>query len=156
MFVLYTFPFLMRSEWVFSRNRFRKGLMIVVNEGIQIVHALGGGTGSGMGCLLAQNIIDEYPDRVLKSYVVMPSWKVSNIQTQPYNLVLSMNHLIECFHQVYYMDNDALYCLCKEVLRLSCVNDDEMNTLIAACMSDITTSLRFVRKFGRSSARYNA
>ncbi|XP_032666073.1 tubulin beta chain-like isoform X2 [Odontomachus brunneus] len=112
-------------------------------QGIQIVHALGGGTGSGMGSLLAQNIIDEYPDRVLKSYIVMPSSKKSDIVVEPYNAVLSINHLIECIHQVFYMDNEALYYICNSVLRLLSPTHDDMNYLISICMSGITTCLRF-------------
>lgn len=145
-----------RGTCFLSRSRFQEELMIIVNEGIQIVHALGGGTGSGMGSLLAQGMIEEYPDRVLKSYVVMPSPKMSDVVVEPYNAVLSINHLIECIHQVFYMDNEALYHICNHVLRLFSPTYGDMNQLIAACMSGITTCLRFARKFGRCpNAKYN-
>ncbi|EFN81109.1 tubulin beta chain isoform X1 [Harpegnathos saltator] len=112
-------------------------------QGIQLVHALGGGTGSGMGSLLVQNLIEEYPGRVLKSYVVMPSSRTSDVVVGPYNAVLSINHLIECVHQVYHMDNEALYYICNSILRLFSPTYDDMNHLISVCMAGVTTCLRF-------------
>jgi len=46
-------------------------------QGFQITHSLGGGTGSGMGTLLISKIREEYPDRMMCTFSVMPSPKVS-------------------------------------------------------------------------------
>jgi len=46
--------------------------------GFQISHSLGGGTGAGMGTLLISKIREEYPDRMMCTYSVMPSPKVSD------------------------------------------------------------------------------
>ena len=45
-------------------------------QGFQLTHSLGGGTGSGMGTLLISKIREEYPDRIMTSFSVMPSPKV--------------------------------------------------------------------------------
>lgn len=45
-------------------------------QGFQIIHSLGGGTGSGMGTLLINKIREEYPDRIVNSHSVIPSPKV--------------------------------------------------------------------------------
>ena len=45
-------------------------------QGFQLTHSLGGGTGSGMGTLLISKIREEYPDRIMNSYSVVPSPKV--------------------------------------------------------------------------------
>ena len=47
-------------------------------QGFQITHSLGGGTGAGMGTLLISKIREEYPDRVMSTYSVCPSPKVSD------------------------------------------------------------------------------
>ena len=47
-------------------------------QGFQLTHSLGGGTGSGMGTLLISKIREEYPDRIMNTYSVVPSPKVSN------------------------------------------------------------------------------
>lgn len=49
-----------------------------VLQGFQLTHSLGGGTGSGMGTLLVSKIREEFPDRMLCTYSVFPSPKVSD------------------------------------------------------------------------------
>jgi hypothetical protein len=46
-------------------------------QGFQITHSLGGGTGSGMGTLLISKIREEFPDRMMATFSVVPSTKVS-------------------------------------------------------------------------------
>ncbi|VDP86215.1 unnamed protein product [Echinostoma caproni] len=46
-------------------------------QGFQVVHALGGGTGAGMGTLLVGKIREEFPDRIVCSFSTVPSPKVS-------------------------------------------------------------------------------
>ena len=45
-------------------------------QGFQLCHSLGGGTGSGLGTLLMSKIREEYPDRILNTFSVVPSPKV--------------------------------------------------------------------------------
>lgn len=59
------------------------------------VPAIGGGTGSGLGSLLLAKIREEYPDRMLATFSVFPSPKVSETVIEPYNAVLSTNNLVE-------------------------------------------------------------
>lgn len=46
-------------------------------QGLQLTHSLGGGTGSGLGTLLSAKIREEYPDRIMTTFSVVPSPKVS-------------------------------------------------------------------------------
>lgn len=78
-------------------------------QGFQMVHSLGGGTGSGMGTLLLSKIREEYPDRMMCTFSVIPSRLVSDTVVEPYNVVLSIHQLIENADQVFFMDNEALY-----------------------------------------------
>ena len=48
-------------------------------QGFQLTHSLGGGTGSGMGTLLISKIREEYPDRIMNTYSVVPSPKVTRL-----------------------------------------------------------------------------
>ncbi|KAJ1932671.1 Tubulin beta chain (Beta tubulin), partial [Linderina pennispora] len=41
-------------------------------QGFQFTHSLGGGTGSGMGTLLLSKIREEYPDRMMTTFSVVP------------------------------------------------------------------------------------
>ena len=41
-------------------------------QGFQLVHSLGGGTGSGLGPNLLSKLREEYPDRMLATWSVLP------------------------------------------------------------------------------------
>ena len=60
-----------------------------------MTHSLGGGTGSGMGSLLISKIKEEYPQRIMTTFSVIPSLKVSDIIVEPYNTILAIHQLIE-------------------------------------------------------------
>ena len=64
-------------------------------QGFQLTHSLGGGTGSGMGTLLISKIREEYPDRIMNTFSVIPSPKVSDTVVEPYNATLSVHQLVE-------------------------------------------------------------
>lgn len=49
-------------------------------QGFQITHSLGGGTGAGMGTLLISKIREEYPDRMMATFSVLPSPKASSTE----------------------------------------------------------------------------
>merc|ERR1719389_1661798 len=70
-----------------------------------MTHSLGGGTGSGMGTLLISKIREEYPDRVMCTYSVFPSPKVSDTVVEPYNCVLSVHQLVENSDESLLLDN---------------------------------------------------
>lgn len=88
-------------------------------QGFQITHSLGGGTGAGMGTLLISKIREEFPDRMMATFSVVPSPKVripqqqqylygpkqltnstllsqvSDTVVEPYNATLSVHQLVE-------------------------------------------------------------
>lgn len=47
-------------------------------QGFQLCHSLGGGTGSGLGTLILTKLREEYPDRMLSTFSVLPAQKVSD------------------------------------------------------------------------------
>ena len=112
-------------------------------QGFQVAHSLGGGTGSGLGCLLMSKIREEYPDRLLSSFCVLPSPRVSETVTEPYNATLSFHHLVDIADAAICIDNEALYHICSNVLKLKTPTYSELNRLVATTMAGVTTSLRF-------------
>lgn len=81
-------------------------------QGFQLCHSLGGGTGSGLGTLLLAKIKEEYPDRMMCAFSVVPSPKVSDTVVEPYNATLSVHQLVENADEVMCIDNEALYQIC--------------------------------------------
>ncbi|KAJ8869127.1 hypothetical protein PR048_030695 [Dryococelus australis] len=111
-------------------------------QGFQLTHSLGGGTGSGMGTLLISKIREEYPDRIMNTYSVMPSPKVSDTVVEPYNATLSVHQLVENTDETYCIDNEALYDICFRTLRLPNPSYGDLNHLVSLTMSGVTTCLR--------------
>lgn len=112
-------------------------------QGFQLCHSLGGGTGSGMGSLILSKIREEYPDRMLCTYSVVPSPKVSDTVVEPYNAVLTVHQLVENSDATFCIDNEALYDICLRTLKLSNPDYGDLNQLVSAVMSGVSTSLRF-------------
>jgi tubulin beta len=88
-------------------------------SGFQVCHSLGGGTGSGMGTLLISKIREEYPDRMMLTFSVFPSPKVSDTVVEPYNATLSVHQLVENADECMVLDNEALYDICFRTLKLT-------------------------------------
>nr|P12458.1 RecName: Full=Tubulin beta-2 chain; AltName: Full=Tubulin beta-major chain [Physarum polycephalum]AAA29977.1 major beta tubulin of mitotic spindle [Physarum polycephalum] len=112
-------------------------------QGFQICHSLGGGTGSGLGTLLISKIREEFPDRMMCTFSVMPSPKVSDTVVEPYNATLSIHQLVENADEVMCIDNEALYDICFRTLKLTTPTYGDLNHLVSGVMSGITACLRF-------------
>nr|GEZ83859.1 beta-tubulin [Tanacetum cinerariifolium] len=81
------------------------------------VQNVGGGTGSKIGTLLISKIREEYPDRMMLTFSVFPSPKVSDTVVEPYNATLSVHQLVENADE--FLDNEALYDICFRTLKLT-------------------------------------
>ncbi|KAL0932725.1 beta-tubulin, partial [Colletotrichum truncatum] len=112
-------------------------------QGFQITHSLGGGTGSGMGTLLIAKVREEFPDRMMATFSVLPSPKVSEVVVEPYNATLSVHQLVENSDETFCIDNEALYDICRRTLNQPHPSYGELNKLVARVMSGLTTGFRF-------------
>jgi len=112
-------------------------------QAFQLTHSIGGGTGSGMGTLLISKIREEYPDRIMLTFSVFPSPKVSDTVVEPYNATLSVHQLLENTDQCMVIDNEALYDICFRTLKLTNPTYGDLNHLVSASMSGLTCCLRF-------------
>lgn len=112
-------------------------------QGLQLIHSLGGGTGSGLGSLLLSKFREEFPDRMLATFSVLPSPKVSETVVEPYNALLSIHQLVENSDLTMLIDNEALYEITARTLKVQAPEFSDLNTLVAQVMCGISTSLRF-------------
>ncbi|KAK2097798.1 hypothetical protein P7K49_023249 [Saguinus oedipus] len=71
-----------------------------------------------MGSLLINKIQEEYPDRMMNTFSVVPSPKVSDTVLEPYNATLSVQQLVGNIDVTYCIDNEALYDICFRTLKL--------------------------------------
>ncbi|KAI8897890.1 beta tubulin [Globomyces pollinis-pini] len=112
-------------------------------QGFQLTHSLGGGTGAGLGSLILSKIREEYPDRMLCTYSIVPSPKVSDTVVEPYNATLTLHQLVENSDETFCIDNEALYDICLRTLKINSPSYGDLNHLVSAVMSGVTTCLRF-------------
>ncbi|XP_076766638.1 tubulin beta-4B chain-like [Xylocopa sonorina] len=121
-------------------------------QGIQMVHSMGGGTGGGMAALLMTRLNEEYPDRIVKTYSVIPSPEMSDVVVEPYNAVFTLSRSIEFTDGTFCIENRAMHRICTRILNLPAATFGDANHLISGCMSAVTACFRFP---GRSNADLN-
>lgn len=109
----------MKFTWHISYFFSKFSVLCFCSSGFQVCHSLGGGTGSGMGTLLISKIREEYPDRMMLTFSVFPSPKVSDTVVEPYNATLSVHQLVENADECMVLDNEALYDICFRTLKLT-------------------------------------
>lgn len=64
-----------------------------------------------MGTLLISKIREEFPDRMMATFSVVPSPKVSDTVVEPYNATLSVHQLVENSDETFCIDNDVSHSL---------------------------------------------
>ncbi|KAK4796113.1 hypothetical protein SAY86_028439 [Trapa natans] len=96
-----------------------------------------------MGTLLISKIREEYPDRMMMTFSVFPSAKVSDTVVEPYNTMLSIQQLIENADECIAIDNESLYNICFHTLKITKPAFGDLNHLISGTMSGVTCGLRF-------------
>ncbi|KAF8895932.1 beta-tubulin 2 tubb2 [Mucidula mucida] len=112
-------------------------------QGFQLIHSLGGGTGAGLGSLILSKLREEYPDRMLATFSIMPSIRVSETVVEPYNALLSLHQLLDTSDLTVCLDNEALYNITTNALRIKTPTFPDLNQVVAKVMCGVSTSLRF-------------
>lgn len=69
--------------------------------------------------------------------------QVSDTVVEPYNATLSIHQLVENTDETFCIDNEALYEICFRTLKLTTPTYGDLNHLVSAAMSGVTTCLRF-------------
>ncbi|KAL7058979.1 hypothetical protein AAHC03_013955 [Spirometra sp. Aus1] len=108
----------------------------------EIVHIQAGQCGNQIGAKFWE-IREEYPDRIMSTFSIVPSPKVSDTVVEPYNATLSVHQLVENTDETYCIDNEALYDICFRTLKLTTPTYGDLNHLVSATVSGVTTCLRF-------------
>ena len=78
-------------------------------QGFMLFNACGGGTGSGLGCLMLERLSVDYGKKSKLSFTIWPCPQVSTAVVEPYNCVLAVHSLLEHTDVTNQVDNEALY-----------------------------------------------
>lgn len=133
-------------------------------EGFAVCHSILGGTGSGLGSRILQELRDRFPKSVIQTYsTVQPM--TCNVQVAPYNSVLSLDAIMQHADMCLLFDNDAFEKQCKaanplqRLRKVGASNEDLLKTSMASAaekknysqinsmMSQVMTSLSAPMRF---------
>merc|ERR1711998_177138 len=112
-------------------------------QGFIINHAVGGGTGSGLGALTLERIAVDYRKKSKIGFEVYPAPNISTCIVEPYNALLSTHWLLDHTDVSLLLDNEALYDICKKNLGITKPSYLNLNVLITKVVSSMTAALRF-------------
>jgi tubulin alpha len=112
-------------------------------QGFSMFHSADGGTGSGFGSLLLERLSDDFGKK----------WKLAlslfnelegpqSDQYRRFNAVHSANALIEHADLVFPLENEALRRMCREDLVMNQPTNRELNGVVGAAWSSMTSSWR--------------
>jgi len=113
-------------------------------EGFVVCHSIAGGTGSGMGSRLLEELNSQYPKKLIQTYSVFPNQgETSDVVVQPYNSILTLKRLTLNADCVVVLDNTALNRIAVDRLKVANPSVAEINSLVSTVMASSTTTLRY-------------
>merc|ERR1712176_858672 len=112
-------------------------------QGFVINHAVGGGTGSGLGALILERIAVDYRKKSKIGFEVYPAPNLSTCIVEPYNAMLSTHWLLDHTEVSLVLDNEAVYGIVQRQLENDRPSYADLNKVIAKVVSSMTASLRF-------------
>merc|ERR1712193_543822 len=112
-------------------------------QGFIVNHAVGGGTGSGLGMLILERIAVDYRKKSKIGFEIYPAPNISTCIVEPYNAMLSTHWLLDHTEVSVVLDNEAIYGICQKQLDIDRPTYANLNMVIAKVISSMTASLRF-------------
>merc|ERR1712168_113969 len=112
-------------------------------QGFIVNHAVGGGTGSGLGALILERIAVDYRKKSKIGFEVYPAPNLSTCIVEPYNAMLSTHWLLDHTEVSLMLDNEAIYSICQKQLDIDRPSYGDLNIIISKVVSSMSAALRF-------------
>merc|ERR1712039_798666 len=112
-------------------------------QGFIINHAVGGGTGSGLGGLVLERLSVDYRKKSKIGFEVYPSPNLSPVIVEAYNGLLATHLLLDYTEVSLILDNEAIYEIIQRDLKVKRPTYSNVNRIMAKAVSSMTASLRF-------------
>jgi len=132
-----------KEQMEFVNDRVQKIVEACENlQGFLICHAVGGGTGSGLGMLILERLAVDYRKKSKIGFEIYPAPSISTCIVEPYNGLLSTHWLLDHTEVSLVLDNEALYHIATG-LKIEKIQYAHLNKLCAKSISCMTAALRF-------------
>ena len=110
---------------------------------VLVFNSMSGGTGTGVGSLFWESLCSMDSKMIRASVSIMPSENNSSLTIEPYNFTFGLHSLLEHTDYNLLFDNQSLYKICENKLKIESPSFYDINKLICKYTSSISSSLRF-------------
>jgi tubulin delta len=104
--------------------------------GIQLFQSLAGGTGSGVGTRMTEELRDEVGSVPILNTVVWPH-SFGEVIVQNFNIALSLSHLVEVSDGLIILQNDKLQSTARHLLDISQPDFSHVNSVATSILTSV-------------------
>lgn len=99
-------------------------------SGFFIIMSMAGGTGSGLGAFVTQNLQDQYSSALKMNQIIWP-YGTGEVIVQNYNSILTLSHLYRSSDALLVHENDAVHKICVKLMNIKQVSFCDINQVLA-------------------------
>ncbi|XP_003795643.1 tubulin delta chain isoform X1 [Otolemur garnettii] len=99
-------------------------------SGFFIIMSMAGGTGSGIGAFVTQNLQDQYSNSLKMNQIIWP-YRTGEVIVQNYNSILTLSHLYRSSDALLVHENDAVHKICAKLMKIRQISFSDMNQVLA-------------------------
>ncbi|XP_054992403.1 tubulin delta chain-like [Sorex araneus] len=99
-------------------------------SGFFIIMSMAGGTGSGLGAFITQNLQDQYSNSLKMNQIIWP-YGTGEVIVQNYNSILTLSHLYRSSEALLVHENDALHKICAKLMKIKQISFSDINQVLA-------------------------
>jgi tubulin alpha len=110
--------------------------------GFFVFRSIGGGTGSGVGTCILEELHEEFKKSTIIEPLLYPSEQSSTCSIEAYNSIFSLASSMSLVSLSLMLDNQAAFRICRSERKISNPSFTDMNRLIAEMVSGAASSLR--------------
>ncbi|XP_072603715.1 tubulin delta chain isoform X3 [Vulpes vulpes] len=99
-------------------------------SGFFIIMSMAGGTGSGLGAFVTQNLQDQYSNSLKMNQIIWP-YGTGEVIVQNYNSVLTLSHLYRSSDALLVHENDAVHKICAKLMNIKQISFSDINQVLA-------------------------
>ncbi|XP_031513358.1 tubulin delta chain isoform X4 [Papio anubis] len=99
-------------------------------SGFFIIMSMAGGTGSGIGAFVTQNLQDQYSNSLKMNQIIWP-YGTGEVIVQNYNSILTLSHLYRSSDALLVHENDAVHKICAKLMNIKQISFSDINQVLA-------------------------
>ncbi|KAG8518260.1 Tubulin delta chain, partial [Galemys pyrenaicus] len=99
-------------------------------SGFFIIMSMAGGTGSGLGTFITQNLQDQYSEALKMNQIIWP-YGTGEVIVQNYNSILTLSHLYRSSDALLIHENDTIHKICAKLMNIKQISFSDLNQVLA-------------------------